>query len=97
MLAPGFLSIIELLCHEPVHHDIVAEASSHYEEMENFVGAEVFVFGIEDGQLQRIDDAAYGVNDAACQQPPKGGRGKGLHDFAESQNAHPAHGDVDDG
>lgn len=39
------------ICYEKVHHDKVAGASGHNEEMENLMGAEVFVPGIENRQL----------------------------------------------
>ena len=44
-------------------------ASAHDEEMEHFVGAEEFMFRIEDRQLHGIDDTAYGIDDATGQQP----------------------------
>lgn len=39
------------LCDEKVDKDIVAEASAHDEEVENLVGAEVFVPGIKERKL----------------------------------------------
>ena len=39
------------ICYEKVNHDKVAGASGHNEEMENLMGAEVFVPGIENRQL----------------------------------------------
>ena len=52
-----------------IHKDKVADTTSHDEQMEDFMGAEIFVMGVEDGEFQRIDHAAYSVDDAACQEP----------------------------
>lgn len=57
------------LCHIQVHKDKMTDASAHYKQMENFVGAKVFMFGIKDRQLERIDDAAHGIDDTTCQKP----------------------------
>ena len=43
----------------------MASTAGHAEEVEYFVGAESFVAGIEEGQLQSVDNAANGVDDAA--------------------------------
>jgi len=75
----------------------MAEASAHDEEMEDLVGAEIFVFRVEDRQLQRVDHAADGVDDTAGQQPCKGGRRESRNDLADRHDAHPAHRDVDHG
>lgn len=80
--------------YEYVHHNEVADASAHDEEVEDLVGAEVFVACIEEGKLQCVDDAAYGVDDAAGQKPSESGRGEGVEDLGEGQYADPAHGNV---
>ena len=61
----------------------MTEAAAHDKQMENFVGTEIFVFGIEDRQLQRVDDAADGINDAAGQEPAEGRRGQGGYDLPD--------------
>lgn len=53
------------ICYEEIHHDKVAGASGHDEEMENLVGTEVFVPGVEDRKLQRVDDPARRIDDPA--------------------------------
>ena len=60
--------------YEGVHHDIVAEASGHDEEMEDLVGTEVLVAGVEDRKLQGVDNAAHGIDDASGEEPAKGCR-----------------------
>ena len=59
-----------------IHHNKVAYTSQHNKDMEYFMGTKVFMFRIEDRQLQGIDDTAHGVDDAAGQQPEKSGRGQ---------------------
>lgn len=49
-----------------VHHDEVACASAHYEEMKNLMAAEIFMSAVEDWELQRINHAADGIDDPAC-------------------------------
>lgn len=85
------------LRHKPVHQHIVAQASAHDEQMEDLVRAEILVFGVEERQLQGVDDAAHGVDDAARQEPGKAGSGQGADDLGERQEAYPAHGDVNQG
>lgn len=58
--------------HEGVHHDVVAETSAHHEQVEDLMGAEVTVFLVEDRQLQGVDHAAHGVDDATRQKPSEG-------------------------
>ena len=47
----------------------MADASGHDKEMENLVRAEIAVAGVKKREPQRIDDAAYGVEEPAGQQP----------------------------
>ncbi len=75
----------------------MANTSGHNEEMEDFVGAESFVPGVENGKLQRIDHSSDGVDDAADQQPEKSGQTQGGVKSSEDQYAYPAHGDIQDG
>lgn len=65
-----------ILSHELVHHDIMAETAAHDEQVEDLVGAEVFVPGIENRQFQGINDAAHRIDDAAGQKPSESGGGK---------------------
>ena len=51
------------LRHIQIHKDKVTDAAAHDEQMEDLMGAEVFVTGIEEGKLQCIDHAADGVDD----------------------------------
>ena len=63
------------LCgYEGIHYDIMAEASGHDEEMEDLVGTEVLVAGVEDRKLQGVDNAAHGIDDASGKEPAKGCR-----------------------
>ena len=52
----------------------MAEASAHYKKMEDLVGTEVLVAGVEDRKLQGVDNAAYGIDDASGEEPAKGCR-----------------------
>lgn len=63
------------LCgYKGIHHDIVAEASGNDEKMEDLVGTEVLVAGVEDRKLQGVDNAAHGIDDASGKEPAKGCR-----------------------
>lgn len=75
----------------------MADTSAHNEEMEYFVGAETLVLGIEYRKLQCIDDAAYGIDDSACQKPKESSMRKRVEELSEYKQAHPAHGNIDDG
>ena len=55
--------------HISVHHHVMAEASAHDEEMEDLVGAEIFMLRVEDRQFQRVDHTADGIDDAAGEKP----------------------------
>ena len=57
--------------HKGIHHNKMAYAPSHHKQMEDFMGAEVFVQLIEYRKLQRVDHTADCVEDPSCQQPCK--------------------------
>lgn len=65
--------------------------------MEDFVGTEIFMAGIEDRKLQRIDDASYGVDDASGQKPSECCRWKCFYNLCEGQHTNPAHSDINNG
>ncbi len=75
----------------------MADASAHDEEVEDLVGAKVFVLGIENRKLQRVNDSADGVDDATAQKPQECGEGKGIQQLTEYKYADPAHCNVNDG
>ncbi len=56
-------------CYIQIHKDKVADASAHDKQMEDFMGAEVFMPGIKKREFQCINHAADGIYDASCQQP----------------------------
>ena len=58
---------IYCLCDIHIHEDKVAHTAAHNEQVEDFVGTEVFVSGVEQGKLQCIDDAPYGINNTTSQ------------------------------
>lgn len=64
--------------HKAVHKDEMAYASGHYEQMKDFVGAEVLMLLVKDGNLKRVDHSSYRIDDASCQQPAESRRGKGV-------------------
>ena len=40
----------------------MADTSAHNKEVEDFVAAKIFVKLVKEGQLQGVDNAAYGAN-----------------------------------
>lgn len=44
----------------------MADTTAHNKQVEYFMGAEVGMPGVENWELQRIDDTAYGIDDSAC-------------------------------
>lgn len=58
--------------HIQIHEDKVAHASAHHKQMENLMGAEIFVSGVKDRELQRIDHASHRIENAACEKPKEG-------------------------
>ena len=72
----------------------MTEASSHHKQMEDLMGAKVRMSGIEDRQLQCIDDTANGIDNTAGQQPEKRTRCQGANDWTECQDAGPSHADI---
>ena len=75
----------------------MAEASAHDEQMENLMGAKRFMSGIEQRQLQRIDNPANGVDDSACQKPAESGTAQVIEKLGKGKNADPAHADIKNG
>ena len=69
---------VRFLQYESVHHDKVAHASAHHEEMENLMGTEIFVAVVENRKLQCIDDTADCINDTARKKRSECCRGKGI-------------------
>ena len=57
-----------------IHKDKVTDTSTHHEQMENLMGAKILMSGVKQRQLQRVDNTAHRVNDAARQQPAEGRR-----------------------
>lgn len=82
---------------EQEHDDEVAKAAAHHEQMEDLMTAEAWMAVIEDGQLQGIDDAADGVDDAAGQQPAELCGAQVVPQLREGQDADPAHADIQHG
>ncbi len=80
-----------------VHHHVMAETSSHDKQMEDFVGTKIFMSRVKNRKLQRIYDAADGVDNAAGQEPSEGAWCQGPYDLSEGGDANPAHGNVDGG
>lgn len=55
------------------HYYIVAKASAHYKQVKDLVGAKEFVLCVEKRKLQRVNDSADSIDNAACDQPGKSG------------------------
>ena len=83
--------------HISEHHHIMAETSAHHKEMEDLMGTEILMFGIEDRKFQGVNDAADGINDTAGQKPSECARCQGCDDLFDRGETYPAHGDVDQG
>lgn len=80
-----------------IHKNKVAYAPGHYKKMKDFVGTEIFVHRVKNGQLQRVDHAAHRVDDTARKKPQEGAAGQRVPQGAEYAKAYPSHGDVDEG
>lgn len=80
--------------HKEIHHHKVARAPQHDEDMEDFVGAEVFMPLVEQGNFQAVYDAADGIDNPSGQQPSETGGGQGADDGDKGQDAQPAHANV---
>ena len=75
----------------------MTEASAHHEEMEDFMGTEVFVASIEDRQFECIDNATDGIDDASGKQPEEGFSGEAVENLSECQNTGPSHTNIKNG
>lgn len=49
----------------------MTHAPAHHKQMEDLMGAKVFMFIVKDRKLQGIDQSADGVDDPASQKPSK--------------------------
>lgn len=79
-----------------IHNNKVTDTARHDKHMENLMGAEIFESGVQLWQLQRVDDAAYGIKDTSCKQPVKSGYGKLMIKRGKRKYADPSHGDIKD-
>ena len=61
--------IMKGLSHIGIHKDEVAYASGHDKKVEDFVGAEILVPGVKNGEFQGIYDTAHRVQDSSGQKP----------------------------
>ena len=75
----------------------MTKAPAHDKEMENLVGAEIFVDRIKKWELQRVDHAAHGVDDAACKEPEKRGERQRRVQGLDREDHDPSHADVENG
>ena len=90
-------SLRKMLCYIQIHKDKMTNAAAHDKQMENLMGTEIFMSGIEDRQFQCVDDASCRIDDPACQQPEKSAVRQRIPQRPENRQAHPAHGDIDQG
>ena len=77
------------------HDNEMAEASAHDKQVEDLMGAEILVSGIEERKLQCIDDTADGVNDASGYEPQEGCGGEGGYQRHHGEDTEPSHGNID--
>ena len=80
-----------------IHYNEMAHTSQHYENMKYLMRSKIFMFCIEDRQLQCVDDTSDGIDDAAGQEPAEPCAGQVVEDRNEGQNTEPSHSDVDYG
>lgn len=59
-----------------IHYNEMAHTSQHYENMKYLMRSKIFMFCIEDRQLQCVDDTSDGIDDAAGQEPADPARGR---------------------
>lgn len=80
-----------------IHYNEMAHTSQHYENMKYLMRSKIFMFCIEDRQLQCVDDTSDGIDDDAGQEPAEPCAGQVVEDRNEGQNTEPSHSDVDYG
>lgn len=80
-----------------IHYNEMAHTSQHYENMKYLMRSKIFMFCIEDRQLQCVDDTSDGIDDATGQEPAEPCAGQVVEDRNEGQNTEPSHSDVDYG
>ncbi len=73
----------------------MTETSAHDEKVKDLMGAKVLMSGVEKGQLERIDDAADGIDDTAGYKPEKSCARQGSDQRNHGEDTEPSHGDVD--
>ena len=79
------------------HRHKVACTSAHHEQMENLMGAEIFMLCIENRHFQCIDNTADRVDNASCEKPSERRSGQCMKDLGKCQHTQPPHADVDHG
>lgn len=75
----------------------MACASAHYKQMEDLVQAKVLPVVLKPGKLQRVDDAAHGVDDTAGQKEAEAQGRQLVEQRSNGYDTKPAHGDVHNG
>ena len=64
-----FLTSLLSLSQKRKHQDKMTHAPAHHKQVEDLMGAKVFMFLVKDRKLQSIDQSANGVDDPASQKP----------------------------
>ncbi len=82
------------ISHKAIHHNKMAHASPHHKQMENLMGTKIFMPGIENRQLEGVNNAPYGIDNPSGQQPAKCLGRKGSDNLRECQHAYPAHSNI---
>ena len=80
---------------EKKHRHKVACASAHHKQVEDLMGAEIFMLCIENRHFQCIDNTADRIDDASCEKPSESRFGQCVKDLGECQHTQPSHADVD--
>lgn len=82
---------------EKKHRYKVACASAHHKQVEDLMGAEIFMLCIENRHFQCIDNTADRIDNASCEKPSESRFGQCVKDLGECQHTQPSHADVDHG
>lgn len=75
----------------------MACAAAHDEQVKDLVQSKVFPVVFKPGELQRVDDAAHGVDDATGKKEAEAQGRQLVEQRSNGYDTKPAHGDVHNG
>lgn len=77
-----------------IHQYEVTEAATHDKQVKDLMTSKAFVCPVKNRKLKCINDAADGIDNSTCKQPPKCCTGQVVDDIRKCEHAHPAHGNI---